>query len=143
MTWKCPICDAENTIPEKYCHVCGWGKNSAKPPKPAGLTSYPEAALVRIDSLDRIDVTGGKILGRSTNCDIIIPDPFISRRHAKIVFEDMSYFIEDLGSRNGTFVNDGMLPARSRTPLRDGDILRFGSTTFRFELVQSDTSDKM
>lgn len=64
------------------------------------------------------------VLGRDAACDIPIDDPSTSRRHARIVPGAEGYFVEDLGSKNGTLVNDA--PCR-QTPLRSGDRVLMGS----------------
>ena len=63
-------------------------------------------------------------IGRSADNDIPIPDPEVSRRHAQIVRQDNGYAIVDLGSTNGTFVND--VRATTLTPLKHGDQIRLG-----------------
>lgn len=61
----------------------------------------------------------------------------VSRRHARIVRRDEQYFIEDLGSTNGTYINRGrrLLPG-DRQPLRDGDEIIVGKTFLRFHIVR-------
>jgi diguanylate cyclase (GGDEF)-like protein len=54
----------------------------------------------------------------------------VSREHAKCYSRNKSIEIEDLGSSNGTFVND--IPVKARTALRDGDMVRLGSVLFKF-----------
>lgn len=46
-------------------------------------------------------------IGRSSDCEIQLPDNAVSRRHARIVRADDGYFVEDLGGKNGVFVNEG------------------------------------
>ncbi len=70
------------------------------------------------------------IIGRSIDCEVPIDTPAVSRRHAAIVQERGSYYVEDLKSRNGTFLNDERVVARS--PLRDGDVLMICDQEFRF-----------
>lgn len=71
------------------------------------------------------------ILGRSFNSDIIIGDLNVSRRHARISVEGNDLFvIEDLGSGNGTFVNETQI---TRHELRPKDVIRIGSSSFRYE----------
>jgi DNA-binding winged helix-turn-helix (wHTH) protein len=73
--------------------------------------------------------TGENILGRGD--DVIDIDlPTISRRHARIVIEDGAATIEDLGSKNGTWVGEERLTG-PRT-LSDGDVVRLGSARFSF-----------
>jgi diguanylate cyclase (GGDEF)-like protein len=69
------------------------------------------------------------ILGRGDECDIVVQDQSVSRRHTRFDLDRGSYLVTDLGSTNGTFINDE--PA-DRTPLADGDYLRVGNCLFRF-----------
>jgi diguanylate cyclase (GGDEF)-like protein len=72
---------------------------------------------------------GTIILGRGDDCDITVTDCSVSRRHTRFDLDVDGYRATDLGSTNGTFVNDK--PAR-QTPLTDGDYLRVGNCLFRF-----------
>ncbi len=70
-------------------------------------------------------------LGRSKdNTFILRGDRKISRRHAKIDYVDGKFYITDMGSANGTSVNERLI--RSRTPLRDGDKINIGDTELIF-----------
>src|SRR5262249_22494072 len=72
-----------------------------------------------------LDLAGGKdkhVLGRDPECEVHIPVTSVSRRHAQIVLQQGKFFIEDLQSRNGTFVNNQAITAR--TPLRNNDRIR-------------------
>lgn len=69
-------------------------------------------------------------MGRGEQNDLVLPDPFSSSEHAEIFFRNGQYWIRDLGSRNGTYLN-GVRLTRP-TVLADGDSLRVGSVTFRF-----------
>ena len=64
------------------------------------------------------------------------PEAKVSRKHARILFHNGEYMIEDLGSTNGTFVNRGkrLLPG-TRQPLGDGDEIIVGKTFLRFHIV--------
>lgn len=72
----------------------------------------------------------GAVIGRE-GCDIVLPDPEVSRRHAMIQVEGPVASIQDLGSTNGTYVN-GHLTA-GPVELHQGDTLRFGNTVWRVE----------
>jgi diguanylate cyclase (GGDEF)-like protein len=69
------------------------------------------------------------VIGRGGDCDILINDHSVSRRHARIQPGADGYYAVDLQSTNGTFVND--LPA-SMYKLKDGDYLRVGNCIYRF-----------
>lgn len=59
------------------------------------------------------------IIGREDTCDVVIPDRQVSRQHARVRLEMDRYLLEDLGSKNGTFVNGQELAGPY--PLQDGD----------------------
>src|SRR4051812_3785076 len=68
-------------------------------------------------------------VGRSSACTIRIGDAGVSSKHAKIWCEDGQYFLMDMGSTNGTFVNDKDV---DREQLSDGDVITFGMTKAAF-----------
>lgn len=70
------------------------------------------------------------LIGRDLSCDIALEDTAVSRTHAAIDFDDSSYFAADLGSRNGTFVDDQ--PLRDRRRLAGGELIRLGGTILKF-----------
>ncbi len=71
------------------------------------------------------------MIGRETHCDICIPDGSVSRNHARLAMDDMGqWWIEDLGSTNGTKVNGR---PTSRSKLRFGDQITFGTTVMIFQ----------
>ena len=70
------------------------------------------------------------VIGRLSSCDIPLGDPQVSRRHAEVRRDPEGFTVFDLGSTNGTVVNGS--PVRERR-LADGDELRIGSATIRFE----------
>ena len=69
------------------------------------------------------------MIGRSSKCDIQIDQESISRNHSKIVNTGKSILIRDLGSTNGTYVNDEPV---DEYVLRDGDLIKIGRTIFKF-----------
>src|SRR6267143_1012157 len=68
-------------------------------------------------------------VGRASACNIRIADAGVSSKHAKIWCEEGQYFLMDLGSTNGTFVNDRDV---DREQLNDGDLIMFGMTKASF-----------
>ena len=69
-------------------------------------------------------------LGRGEDCDIRLQDHSVSRRHARIEPTPDGYFVYDLQSTNGTFVNDKQLS--NSWLLQDGDYLRVGNCIYRY-----------
>lgn len=75
---------------------------------------------------------GENILGRDSGVDIPVELPGVSRRHARVIAGGDSAQIEDLGSKNGTFV--GRKRVVEPTPLRDGDRVLLGRTLLIFRI---------
>lgn len=74
-------------------------------------------------------------LGRDVNNAIVIDDPFASSEHAVLTFRGRSWYVEDLGSTNGTFVNGRAVAAVS--PLGFGDEVSIGQVRMRLERARS------
>jgi hypothetical protein len=71
------------------------------------------------------------ILGREEGISVSIRDPEVSRQHARISWQVGNYYVEDLGSTNGTFLNGA--PVTSRQLLRSGDTIGIGQTLLVFQ----------
>lgn len=85
--------------------------------------------------IGRWDADGG--IFPDVDLDSDDPEAKVSRRHARISLADGKYFVEDLGSTNGTFVNRGKrLTPGNREPLLDGDEIIVGKTFLRFRVVK-------
>ena len=99
----------------------------------AGPTADKAAYLVVIYGADlgkRIALGPGAIeAGRSTKCDISIDQESVSRRHARIWWDGIGYRVRDLGSTNGTYVNDALVSEREMV---DGDQIKIGRTILKF-----------
>jgi pSer/pThr/pTyr-binding forkhead associated (FHA) protein len=82
-----------------------------------------------------LPIEEGITIGREG--DVMLPDPEVSRRHAVVGELDSAPTIEDLGSKNGTFLNGKLISAP--TKLEAGDTIRFGNTVWRVESSGSAT----
>jgi chromosome segregation ATPase len=121
---------------------------AAQPRAPSGHGSLNDGALSRAiareadsmaapallcltgDAPKRFPLTQNTItIGRGPHCDLQIVTHFVSREHARLTLHGSSALIEDLGSRNGVFVNSVRV---DRHPLQQGDLLTIGETQFRF-----------
>lgn len=74
------------------------------------------------------------LIGRTNTCDIELPIKSISRRHAEITRENQDYFLSDLASGNGTFLNNKKLNPHEKNLLRSGDTIRIEDYELRFIL---------
>jgi hypothetical protein len=78
------------------------------------------------------DLDGEIVLGRGDRAEIRLEDPFASARHARIYEQGNILVVEDLGSTNGTYLNEELL--ETPRPLHPGDRLRIGDSEFAFEV---------
>ena len=93
---------------------------------PELIVKYPDRAPDRFP-LGRLRIT----LGRSARNDLCIPDPFASRVHAEVRREGEEYFLQDLGSANGTLYNGGTV--EGAVPLTAGGRIQIGETEIVFD----------
>ena len=100
----------------------------------AGSGAEPPARLIWEESLFLLQ-PGENVLGRSEEAAVRIGAPGVSRRHARIVVTDRQVTIEDLASKNGTFVEGRRL--EGPTPLRDGDRVLLGRQLLVFRRTHS------
>ena len=104
---------------------------------PGGRSAATDAWLVAtkgggLDPGERFDLFGGISIGRSSDADVRIEDRFASGIHARVYSRGADYYVEDMNSTNGTFLNGRQLNGEAR--LNDLDEVRIGDTEFRFEL---------
>jgi hypothetical protein len=122
-----------------------WGRrgNQAQPPlseaaRPevvrAAAATDPHLVVSRSNTLaagTTYDVAGGASIGRSRSSRIPITDQFISTSHARVFRRGHFWFVEDLGSLNGTYVNGRRISGEQQLHLRDE--IRVGETVLRWE----------
>jgi hypothetical protein len=95
-----------------------------------GSSEHPPVDSVVLLALDWAGGRTELIVGRDQTCDVMLPDPSVSRRHARLLFRDGSWVLQDLGSTNGTVVNDVRV---GRCELRPGDLMILGDTRLRID----------
>ena len=107
------------------------------PVGPGGRAAATDAFLVAVRGGglppgERYDLFGGLSIGRSTDADVRIEDRFASGVHARLYSRGATYYVEDLTSTNGTFLNGAQLEGEAE--LSDLDEIKIGDTELRFEL---------
>ncbi|HYZ77390.1 MAG TPA: FHA domain-containing protein [Gaiellaceae bacterium] len=148
----CPECGFQNPESANYCAKCG-----ALLVRDSGaettMTYLPDEGDDDVaEALEDLGVKGPALvvrsgggrtgetfrpegdrttIGRSPDCDIFLDDVTVSRKHAVLVRRDSSFFIEDLGSLNGTFLNRRRIESGE---LGDGDELQIGKYRLTFLL---------
>jgi len=110
------------------------GVTSGEPDLDMSANLDPRLIVDSSDSLEvgrTIALEGGITIGRSEAADLSISDQFVSHMHARILRRGAYHFVEDLGSTNGTFLNDRRVDSDAQ--LKVHDALRIGQTTLRYE----------
>ncbi|CUU34790.1 MAG: FHA domain-containing protein [Armatimonadetes bacterium] len=127
----CPYCGLR---PDPITGACACTPVAAPVSSPATTAQSGAPTLVGLEGAlagQRITVPPtGLTIGREQDNTLIIPDPAVSRHHARIAIEGGEVVLYDLGSTNGTFVNNMRI---TRHALRRGDVVRLGGTSFRVE----------
>src|SRR5689334_660134 len=103
------------------------------------VLSNPDEASSKTDSSSRsITFDGTRIvIGRGSGCDVRLPDPSVSHRHASIRVEGASHVLMDEGSTNGSFLGEKQLVPRSGEALKSGDLIRIGRVWLRVRIDQT------
>lgn len=94
------------------------------PPAPAGPTSlivYADGAKPHT-----VKLAASMVIGRSPECELLVDDTYASQQHARLFGKNGAWYVEDLGSTNGTYVNDQKLGAPAM--IQPGDRVRIGTT---------------
>ncbi len=129
----CKFC--MQVIEDGQCKFCASRRASLQ--KPTDSTSQPKPreviSLVELGPVKSVRLTTNRMtIGRDpTNEVTLTEDPYISRYHCSITFEEGQFWIEDLGSKNGTKVNGAEI--LDREALQRGDIVTVGGTNFMIE----------
>src|SRR5262245_6513537 len=97
-----------------------------------------QAVLIRLRDGDRVPLREEMIVGRQDDCGLQLNETHASRRHARIMLLEGEAWVEDLGSANGTYINDSAITVLTR--LSCGDRLRFDMEEFEV-FVPSDTRE--
>ena len=149
----CPECGFQNPEAANYCSRCGALLVTEEPGSETTMSYVPEEgeddAAVSLDELGAdgpalvVRSGGGRAgehfvpqgerttIGRSPDCEIFLDDVTVSRKHAVLVRRDAAFFVEDLGSLNGTFLNRRRIESGE---LADGDELQIGKYRLTFLL---------
>jgi eukaryotic-like serine/threonine-protein kinase len=136
----CFRCGAANDPRHRFCTTCGYDLSGRR----AAVDRFllPNGRPLRCRVLLRNGPLAGQSftlhqdvtrIGRTAGNDIILPDPTVSRHHARLAFHNGQWFLEDLKSSNGTFVNSVRIARPA--PLMEGDELRMGDEVMGFGLV--------
>jgi hypothetical protein len=99
------------------------------------LFEFEELLITTLPPLARVEELS---VGRLPDCELVIDDPSVSKRHAVLRWNEPQgrCSVRDTGSTNGTFLNGSTLGTREAT-LKDGDILSFGNVQFWYLMTDT------
>ncbi len=112
----------------------GAAAGPAQPP----VAAEPVAHLVLLDGAAGVPVgsvfplAANSTLGRVAPNTVVLPDPAVSARHSRLAYRQGEWWLEDLGSANGTYLNGA--PVEKPTPVRDGDEIELAQVKLRLEI---------
>lgn len=95
--------------------------------------------LVKEGTGEKIPITSHMIVGRTKECNLVIEDPAVSRKHFEIIPKENGVYLKDLGSTNGTYVNGHRL---SEGILHSGDYIQIGRTVLKFQAEENNEPSK-
>ncbi|HEX9416086.1 MAG TPA: FHA domain-containing protein [Gaiellaceae bacterium] len=146
----CPECGFQNPEAANYCSKCGALLVKEEPGDETTLAYTPEDEDEASATLEDVGIKGpalvvrsggGRagetfhpagertVIGRSPDCEIFLDDVTVSRKHAILIERDGSFFIQDEGSLNGTFLNRHRIESAQ---LEDGDEVQIGKYRLTF-----------
>jgi hypothetical protein len=156
---KCPSCGEKLHASWDQCPYCGWSDAASAPaaaaaPAPSAAPAGGKMRTMAIDapvgggvkaaglgwlvpldgpqSGELFQLKGRAVVGTAPDCDAVMKDPSISGRHAEFVATSSGFRVNDLGSTNGTFVNDKRVTG---SDLIDNDNVRIGRVNLKFKTV--------
>jgi hypothetical protein len=155
---KCPSCGEKLHASWDQCPYCGWSEGPSAPVATGGAAPAPAPAGGKMRTM-AIDAAGGgaqasgsgvgwlvpldgpqtgelfqlkgrAVVGTAGDCDVVMKEQSISGRHAEFTATGQGFRVNDLGSTNGTFVNDKRV---TTSDLIDNDNVRLGRINFKFK----------
>jgi len=122
MRWVVRGLNVEANVAASGADRHGRKKTPATPAGPSMVMVHPpEGGKPRA-----VKVAASMTIGRAPECELKIEDTYASQQHARLFGKNGAWYVEDLGSTNGTFVNDQKLA--SPAMVQPGDSIRIGTT---------------
>jgi len=151
---KCPSCNEKLHASWDQCPYCGWSEAPSAPAAaPVAQSGGGKMRTMAIDmgggggavqgagvgwlvpldgpqTGELFQLKGRAVVGTAPDCDAVMKDPSISGRHAEFMSTSQGFRVNDLGSTNGTYVNDKRV---TNSDLIDNDTVRLGRVNFKFK----------
>ncbi len=142
VTVSCFRCLAQNPSDRLFCTSCGYELADRKAAADRVLAPNGRPILARF-VMQNGQMVGRAFrfhqdlttIGRTNGNDLIINGKTVSRRHARLWFDNGRWYLADMQSANGTFVNSMRLQPNQPAALSDGDVLNFGDEIVLFNII--------
>ena len=121
----CICCGHSNRPDNRFCTYCG-ARLSEQKGTPAKLIVMSSPGAGREYPLP----LAAFYIGRSTTNDLVVDDEQVSGQHASLFYREDTFWVEDLKSTNGTYVNGKRID--QSVPLKDEDLIKIGAMILRF-----------
>ncbi len=108
--------------------------------RPAGRLVVVEAGETNLEVGTAFPLQEATSLGRAPFNQIALPDPYVSARHALLTWREGHWWLEDLGSRNGTLLNGE--PVTRPTVVSTGDLIGVGRVALRLEETETESGTR-
>lgn len=133
---QCPVCNGVCPPDARFCRFCGNSFTGVQRALLCLIRPYG-ATWEKPIPHDQTIVIGTTAGGGAPNLDLSFydRDGYVSRRHARLSVSGNNYVLTDLGSTNGTKLNDRTLPPNVPTTLHNGDHIQLGSIVLQFRLI--------
>jgi len=118
-----------STAPRAPATAAAPDKKKAKPPKPPKPAKGSPRSLVITEGVDRgrqVALADGLTIGRGDTNAVPLRDEYVSTKHARVLLHEGRWFVEDIGSTNGTYVSGARITGP--TPITDSSTIRLGRT---------------
>jgi len=129
---QCPYCGAQIPAVEKFCPDCGYERDSLSVRSKAGSSGVVIALKIG-DA--RYELQEGVFTIGRVDADIVVSEPYISRKHAQITIRSSKVFLTDLGSTNGTFVGGKRVEAHREVEISPAMEVKLANVPLSFEWV--------
>jgi hypothetical protein len=153
---KCSKCGYKNKDQDFACNLCAnklpdqptreashgleprlWSTGAAKPERVnrTELLTERHYFVPPVGEPVKLDMTTTLLIGREEACHVRLASPKVSRKHAEIRWEGKKAFIVDLGTPNGTYVNEERLAPNGKRELRPGDVIGIVGITATYKVL--------
>jgi pSer/pThr/pTyr-binding forkhead associated (FHA) protein len=125
---SCSHCGRQNREGGRFCTSCGAGLPGIRSPVGRLIWVDEETQEEREYAISEVE----RYVGRVSTNDVVIADSQVSTRHCRIVPRGEAFWLEDLGSRNGTYANGVRIEEPRK--LENEDLIKIGTTLLKFNV---------